>query len=67
MPALGQNSSPWQFKKIDGVWHRRQANTNKNWHRLTVKREIGPQIPNRSRIKPTSRQTEPSVNVWYWQ
>jgi hypothetical protein len=67
MPGLGQNSSPWQFRKIDGVWHRRPVNTNKPWHQLTVKREIGPKFPNRSRIKPTSRQTEPSVNVWTWK
>jgi hypothetical protein len=45
---------PWQFRKIDGVWHRRAANSSDRWQRIRVER-VGepaqPRMSNRNKHK----------------
>ncbi len=62
MAPYGGHSSPYDFDKIGGVWHRRLRGERTGWYRLNVEQASPP--PNRSRggdkIAPQSR------NKWSW-
>jgi hypothetical protein len=62
-----RNTSPWQFKKIDGVWHRRPINTNQAWQTLFVQRTGNPATPrNDARDRGRNKIGAPSINQWSW-
>lgn len=64
-----RNTSPWQFKKIDGAWHRRQRNTNEAWQRLHVARIGTPTVPRKdARDSKRGKRIGPaSINQWSWR
>tara|TARA_R110000823_G_scaffold1464_1_gene5690 strand:+ start:20738 stop:20929 length:192 start_codon:yes stop_codon:yes gene_type:complete len=56
---------PWQFQKINGVWHRRRANTNERWRAIVVERVSVP--PFRKAHKRGDKIAPPSINRWTWK
>jgi len=61
---MAKSDWPWQFREIDGVWHRRPANTNGPWSALTVTRVGTP--PENRRSRGTDNKQAPSINEWSW-
>lgn len=58
----------WQFKKIDGRWHRRPANSNDRWQALVVRRVAWPAEPrNDSRERNKELIAPPQLNEWTWR
>jgi hypothetical protein len=54
---------PWQYRKIDGTWHRRPVNTNGKWQKLRVERIGWP--PDRGGVDTNTAQS-PSIYKWHW-
>ena len=63
MAEHSRASWPWQFKKIDGVWHRR-SDSKSRWQKLSVVRTgHPPDLKNRGRGVLVNRG---SINEWRW-
>ena len=59
---------PWQFKKVDGTWRRRPANTNGRWQTLSVQRLADPSAPRKdSASRNKGKIAPPSINRWQWK
>ena len=64
---MNRTSEGNQFKKIDGVWHRR-ANANERWQALVVRRVAWPAEPrNDSRVRNKEVIAPPQLNEWTWR
>ena len=60
--------SPWQFKKLDGVWRRRPTNTNKPWQTLTVQQTSKDSASRKhSASRNKNKIAPPSTNRWKWE
>ena len=61
--------SPFQFRKIDGIWHRRETDTNNPWQRLVIipngNKPAEPRRDWKSRNK--NKIAPPPTNIWKWK
>lgn len=57
---------PWQFRKIDGTWHRRPINTNGRWSTLHVERVGEPAEPTCKSRTGKGKIAPRSLNQWHW-
>ena len=67
LKPYGIDRSPWQFRKIRGVWCRRPANTDGEWLKLRVERIGWPpdRQPGQAGVDTNSTQS-PSIYKWHW-